>query len=61
MIKVKGDPIVHERLATYAELQALRARVTELEERYQKSNAMSPAAKQKAYRERKKANGQAHQ
>ncbi len=56
MIKVKGDPIATklERMATYDELQALRARVTALEERYQKSNAMSPAEKQKAYRARRK-------
>lgn len=52
------------------EFDALLARVTELEKRYQNGNAsvtpvtkrgngnaLTPAAKQRAYRERKKANG----
>jgi hypothetical protein len=39
------------------EFDALRSKVTALEERYQKSNAMTPAEKQRAYRERKKTNG----
>ncbi len=70
MIKVKGDPIATklERMATYAELQALRERVAALEARNVTPvtirnaepvtrNGKSNADRQRAYRERRKANG----
>lgn len=44
-----GDPPVSR-----AEFEALRAKVTELEKRYRPRNAMTPAEKQRAYRERKR-------
>ena len=62
MIKVKDKgqnivPNIYTEHPTKAEFDALLVRVTELEKRYRESNAvtkMSNAAKQKAYRARKK-------
>ncbi len=50
-------PLYNELPVTRAELDALRSRVTELEARLVPVTKLSNAAKQKAYRARRKANG----
>ncbi len=72
MIKIKGDPLPNklERLATFEELQALALRVRQLEVAVvarsvtntvtvTASNGKSNAERQRAFRERRKANGKA--